>query len=262
MGLALEAPAPKRVVAARSLRAAPGAPRSRARVARQARVQPPSGARLRSVVRAVRPGARRAQPRHPPPAGSRLGAPDRARAAEAPDQRIFEGTPPAAATDFLDALRATLCVDENRLFGIGNGSGGRFMLNWLATRDRASAAPRLRAAAMVGTYSRQTLGSPLPLIFLHSLESANSRAVAGDVDGTRALATLKTFAQCGDSTTPVSVEGCQSQGMTVIPGCVDYAGCAEPFRFCHHDSPDQVGDPWPCFGTRAILQFFEPFLAD
>jgi hypothetical protein len=60
----------------------------------------------------------------------------------------------------------------------------------------------------------------------------------------------------------VSVPGCVSGGKTVNPGCVDFDACTAPLRFCHHDDPIGMttGDPWPCFATAAIYQFFEPYL--
>lgn len=180
-------------------------------------------------------------------------------APEAPDLWSFDQVSVNDATALLDELRAKLCLDESRLFVVGNGSGGRFMLGWLGARDRAGASPRVRAAAMVGTYIRQSqaLGLPLPLLFLHAISSANSDAVAGDPDGTRALGAFRTFNQCGETSTPMSLAGCETMGMTVDPGCVDFQGCAEALRFCHHDSPDGSGDLWPCFGSRAIVEFFE-----
>jgi hypothetical protein len=178
-------------------------------------------------------------------------------APEPQDQRSFENSNVDDATVLLDELRATLCLDESRLFVEGNGSGGRFMLSWLGARDRAGASPRIRGAAMVGTYTRQAVGMPLPLIFLHSISSNHSHSVAADRDGAKALAALRTFNQCGESSMTVSLAGCETMGTSVEPGCVDFQGCAEPLRFCHHDSPDRPGDPFPCFGSRAIVEFFE-----
>jgi len=48
----------------------------------------------------------------------------------------------------------------------------------------------------------------------------------------------------------------------VNPGCVDFEGCTQPLRFCHHDdlSGQNNGDPWSCVATPAIYQFFSLFL--
>jgi len=48
----------------------------------------------------------------------------------------------------------------------------------------------------------------------------------------------------------------------VNPGCVDFDACAAPLRWCQHDDPIQstAGDPWPCFASAAIFEFFAPYL--
>ncbi|MEO6601010.1 MAG: hypothetical protein ABIQ16_14110 [Polyangiaceae bacterium] len=179
----------------------------------------------------------------------------------------FESLPPILTTQPIDTLAtvlaqllATHCIDERRVFGVGNGSGGRALMSWIVTHDKATPLPPFRAVAIVGTYYGRLTWQPTPLLFLHPLLSNNSRAVASDADGMKAFGIFAAANSCGAATTEASMMGCQAGGMAVEPGCWDIGGCAAPLRFCHHDGPDQAGDAWPCFGTAAIAQFFEPYL--
>jgi hypothetical protein len=62
---------------------------------------------------------------------------------------------------------------------------------------------------------------------------------------------------CDASTTPATVDG--TLGCNLTPGCVDFASCSVPFRWCQHDGIDRGEDSWPCFASAAILQFFQLF---
>jgi hypothetical protein len=166
---------------------------------------------------------------------------------------------PATLTKVLDEVLATLCVDENRLFAVGNGSGGRVLTSWVAARDKAAIMPRFRALAVVGTYYGKITWQPTPLLFVHGLKSGNSAGVANDSDGMKAFKILSTANACGEATTtPVTAAACPGQGgVSVDPGCVDLSQCAAPLRFCHFDGPAE-SDTWPCFANAAISKFFEP----
>ncbi len=74
--------------------------------------------------------------------------------------------------------------------------------------------------------------------------------------GMKALALLMTANECSsDSSVPFATAGCEKNA-AIDPGCVDLDECAAPLCFCHHSSPDSSGDPWPCFATSAIHEFF------
>jgi hypothetical protein len=70
------------------------------------------------------------------------------------------------------------------------------MISWLSLGKELPAMPPFRAVAMVGTYQRVTTPPPLPLLFLHSLFSNNSRGIAQDADGMKAPALLMTANEC------------------------------------------------------------------
>ena len=161
---------------------------------------------------------------------------------------------------FLADTLAELCVDQRRIFGAGNGSGGRVLIKLADEIIRLGNPPglRFRAMGVVGTYYGGGL-NPYPTIFIHPLSSLNSAGVAQDEDGTKALQLFLTRNACGATSTPVSVAGCASSP-SVTPGCVDFDACSAPLRWCHHNENVTVGDPWPCFATAAIYQFFEPYL--
>lgn len=170
----------------------------------------------------------------------------------------FESVSRASVSVLFNKLLETACLDMNRLFAVGNGSGGRFMMSWLAVQPGTPQLPAFRAAAVVGTYYREPTPGPLPLLFIHPLLSSNSRGVAQDEDGMKAFALLMKANQCSsDSSKPFAAAGCTTPA--VDPGCVDLDSCAAPLRFCHHDSPNSDGDPWPCFATSAVYQFFEGY---
>jgi len=172
----------------------------------------------------------------------------------------FESRRVADFSTMLTNVLNELCIDERRVFGVGNGSGGRVIIKWNSTSSAQVGIPALRAIAMVGTYIVGFQAAPLPIIFIHPLTSTNSANVAGDADGSKALKAFRTRNGCGESSVPVSAASCSGGG--VNPGCVDFDGCTQPLRFCHHDdlSGQSGGDPWSCVATPAIYQFFSRFL--
>lgn len=169
----------------------------------------------------------------------------------------FEYHDPADLSAILDGLLTELCVDQRRMFAVGNGSGGRFLIDWIDHMARRDG-PRFRAAAVVGTYYGRYLQGPLATLFIHGTNSRNSAAVSLDADGTKALAIFRTRNMCGEASTPVTVAVCARTGAPPNPGCVDFDDCAAPLRWCQTDDPVQssAGDQWPCFAGAAIHEFF------
>jgi hypothetical protein len=174
----------------------------------------------------------------------------------------FESRKAADFSAMLTNVLNELCIDQRRVFGVGNGSGGRAVIKWSSTSSAQVGIPALRGIAMVGTYIVGFQAAPLPLIFIHPLTSSNSAGVAGDADGAKAIKAFRTRNACGESSVSVSAASCSAGGMPVDPGCVDFDGCAQPLRFCHHDdlTGQSGGDPWSCVATPAIYQFFSRFL--
>ena len=169
----------------------------------------------------------------------------------------FESRMAADFSTMLKNVLNELCIDQRRVFGVGNGSGGRAIFKWRSTSSAQVGIPALRGIAMVGTYI-VGFQVPLPIIFIHPLTSTNSASV-GDADGIKAVNAFRIRNGCGESSVPVSAASCAAGGN---PGCVDFEGCTQPLRFCHHDdlSGQSGGDPWTCMATPAIYQFFSLFL--
>lgn len=178
----------------------------------------------------------------------------------------FEERPVQDFSQMLTNILNELCIDQRRIFVVGNGSGGRALTKWItytASPNATSVIPAFRGFAMVGTIiGSGNRGGPLPTIFIHPLESHNSAGIANDSDGTKALSYFRTRNSCGESSVPVTAAGCVAGGMPVNPGCVDFDGCAQPLRFCHHDdlTNQSSGDPWSCMASPAIFQFFASYL--
>jgi hypothetical protein len=173
----------------------------------------------------------------------------------------FESRKAADFSTMLTNALNELCIDQRRVFGVGNGSGGRAIIQWNSASSAQVGIPALRAIAMVGTYIVGFQAAPLPIIFIHPLTSANSGGV-GDSDGMKALKAFRTRNACGESSVPVAATSCTAGGMAVDPGCVDFDGCTQPLRFCHHDdlTGQSGGDPWSCVASPALYQFFSRFL--
>src|SRR6266540_443680 len=148
----------------------------------------------------------------------------------------------------IDGLLRELCIDERRIFGAGNGSGGRFLFRWIAATANPvfnvnPTVPQLRAAAMVGIYITGPRQGPLPTIFIHPLKTSSST----DPDGAMAAQSFATRNACGTSTTPATSG--ETAGCGLTPGCVDFDSCSAPLRWCQHNGTDHGEDPWPCFAS-------------
>jgi hypothetical protein len=190
----------------------------------------------------------------------------------APDARLlltaasmanFESVDTARLSSLLVDTLAELCIDERRIFGVGSGSGGRFLIRLvdLVGRSGTPRGLRFRAAGVVGTYFSGGRQGAYPTIFIHAANSQNSASIAQDADGTKAVQIFRTRNVCGESSTPASasVAGCMAGAAPVSTGCVDFADCSAPLRWCQYGDPAQAvsADHWPCFAGGAILDFFE-----
>ncbi len=161
-------------------------------------------------------------------------------------------------SELLEQVNDTFCIDETRIFGVGNGSGGRFLMQWVSARDGMQRnteprEPRFFATALVSSFTSSWDWLPRPTLFIHGIDAADG----SDPDGTQGLALLREQNECTAAATAITGIGCEDEA--IHPGCVDFAECSADLRWCQHDDPSQAqaGDPWPCFASSAIRQFFD-----
>jgi len=155
------------------------------------------------------------------------------------------------------ALDATACYDKNRVFATGHSSGAQFIVQRLCAGEA-----RWRAVAPVASSVYCSAWQPIPALVIHGIGDTERQAYGlDDGDGLKDIVPYRTSNGCQETYTEVPVDGCNSGGVQVDPGCRDFDGCSEPTRWCQHNDP-QYGTSHhgvPCFGARVIKQFFDTF---
>jgi len=173
----------------------------------------------------------------------------------------FEGLPEADFVAQLEADLAEVCFDESRVFGAGNGSGGRVLMQRFVPPANP-ALPALRAVAVVGSFTGKPK-PPTPTLFIHSANWSESK-VFDDVDGKKALDVFLTGNACSDSSTPLDIAACSAGALTIDPHCVEFDDCVAAVRWCQPDDLGPTaasnGDGWPCFANEVIDEFFSRYL--
>jgi poly(3-hydroxybutyrate) depolymerase len=167
-----------------------------------------------------------------------------------------QSDPPKVEAIF-DALDAIACYDQNRVFATGHSSGAQFIVQRLCAGEA-----RWRAVAPVASSVYCSAWEPIPALVIHGIGDVEREAYGlDDGDGLKDIVPYRTSNGCQESFTEVPVEGCNSGGVQVSPGCRDFEGCGELTRWCQHDDP-QYGTSHhgvPCFGARVIKEFFDSF---
>lgn len=156
-----------------------------------------------------------------------------------------------------DALEANVCYDRNRVFTTGHSSGAQFIVQRLCAGER-----RFRAVAPVASSVYCQSWDPIPALVIHGIGDVEREAYGlNDGDGLKDIVPYRTSNGCSESYTTLDVEGCNSGGVQVKPGCREFDGCTETTLWCQHDDP-QYGTSHhgvPCFGARVIKSFFDSF---
>jgi hypothetical protein len=154
-----------------------------------------------------------------------------------------------------DALDASACYDQNRVFAAGHSSGAQFIVQRLCAGER-----RFRAVSPVASSVYCQSWDPVPALVIHGIGDQEREAYGlNDGDGEKDIVPYRTSNSCQETFAPVEVEGCQSGGVQVEPGCRDFDGCVERTRWCQHNDP-QYGTSHhgvPCFGARVMKDFFD-----
>jgi hypothetical protein len=156
-----------------------------------------------------------------------------------------------------DALDALACYDRNRVFATGHSSGAQFIVQRLCAGES-----RWRAVAPVASSVYCSSWQPIPALVIHGIGDVEREAYGlDDGDGLKDIVPYRTSNGCQESSVEVVVDGCNSGGVQVSPGCRDFDGCGQTTRWCQHDDP-QYGTSHhgvPCFGARVMKQFFDGY---
>jgi polyhydroxybutyrate depolymerase len=156
-----------------------------------------------------------------------------------------------------NALDATACYDKHRVFATGHSSGAQFIVQRLCAGEA-----RFRAVATVASSVYCSSWQPIPALVIHGIGDTERQAYGlNDGEGLKDIVPYRTSNGCQETYTDVPVDGCNSGGVQVDPGCRDFDGCSERTRWCQHNDP-QYGTSHhgvPCFGARVIQQFFDTY---
>jgi polyhydroxybutyrate depolymerase len=161
------------------------------------------------------------------------------------------------------ALLSQGCVDENRIYATGHSSGAQFVVQLLCSGDADFDAVAPVASSV---YCQEWENGPVPALIIHGVQDVE-RTMYGlnDGNGMKDLQPYLTSNACGSMSTPFDpdLSRCGNvQGVNGMPfndGCVEFSGCSAKTLWCNHNDP-QYGTSnhgIPCFGVRAIYDFFE-----
>ena len=162
------------------------------------------------------------------------------------------------------AILTQACVDENRVYATGHSSGAQMVAQLLCSGDGNFDAVAPVASSV---YCSKWKNGPIPSLTIHGVQDSERAAYGlNDGNGAKDIQTYLTSNMCTMTSTPFDpvLTGCTNvkTGIDNKPfddGCVEFSGCAAPTRWCNHNDP-QYGTSnhgIPCFGVRAIYDFFE-----
>jgi poly(3-hydroxybutyrate) depolymerase len=154
-----------------------------------------------------------------------------------------------------DTLVNDHCVDTGRVFATGHSSGAQFIVQILQGNHSADAAHfgfKGVAPVAASAYNHNT---PVAVMYIQNQYDTVRKSSGKDVVDDFVAAN-----QCSrDSAAYAGIDGCQSDGAQVNPGCVEYSGCSVPTVWCSHDDPQysNTGHGVPCFAATAMDYFFK-----
>jgi poly(3-hydroxybutyrate) depolymerase len=166
-------------------------------------------------------------------------------------------------TEVQAAVLSQACVDENRIYATGHSSGAQFVVSLLCSGDADFDAVAPVASSV---YCQKWKNGPVPSLVIHGVkDEERTKYNLNDGDGKKDLQPYLTSNMCQMTTTPFTpdVSKCNNiqgiDGKAFNPGCVEFAGCSVKTRWCNHNDPNYgtTNHGIPCFGVRAIYDFFE-----
>jgi polyhydroxybutyrate depolymerase len=166
--------------------------------------------------------------------------------------------------DAYEALLSQACVDENRIYATGHSSGAQMIVQLLCSGDAAFDGVAPVASSV---YCQKWKNGAVPALIIHGVQDTERQAYGlNDGNGQKDLQPYLTSNSCQMTSTPfdpdVSKCGGVTNGIDGKPfndGCVEFSGCSAKTKWCNHNDP-QYGTSnhgIPCFGVRAIYDFFE-----
>ena len=166
-------------------------------------------------------------------------------------------------TEVQAAILSQACVDENRIYATGHSSGAQFIAALLCSGDADFDAVAPVASSV---YCQKWKNGAVPSLIIHGVkDEERTKYNLNDGDGKKDLQPYLTSNMCTMTSTPFQpdVSKCTNiqgiDGKAFSPGCVEFSGCSVKTRWCNHNDP-QYGTSnhgIPCFGVRAIYDFFE-----
>ena len=165
--------------------------------------------------------------------------------------------------DVKAAISSQACVDENRIYATGHSSGAQFVVQLLCSGDGDFDAVAPVASSV---YCQKWKNGAVPSLIIHGvLDQERTMYGLNDGDGKKDLQPYLSSNTCQMTSTPFEpdVSKCTNikgiDGKAFNPGCVEFSGCSAKTRWCNHNDPNYgtSNHGIPCFGVRAIYDFFE-----
>jgi len=161
------------------------------------------------------------------------------------------------------AISSQACVDENRIYATGHSSGAQFVVSLLCSGDGDFDAVAPVASSV---YCQKWKDGAVPSLIIHGVkDEERTKYNLNDGDGKKDLQPYLASNMCEMTSTPFepNVSSCNIasgiDGKPFNPGCVEFSGCSVKTRWCNHNDPNYgtSNHGIPCFGVRAIYDFFE-----
>jgi hypothetical protein len=162
------------------------------------------------------------------------------------------------------AILSEACVDENRIYATGHSSGAQMVAQLLCSGDGDFDAVAPVASSV---YCSKWKKGAIPSLTIHGVMDSERAAYGlNDGNGAKDIQTYVTSNMCTMTSTPFDpvLTGCTNvktgiDGKPFAAGCVEFSGCSVPTRWCNHNDPNYgtSNHGIPCFGVRAIYDFFE-----
>jgi poly(3-hydroxybutyrate) depolymerase len=156
-------------------------------------------------------------------------------------------------TKLYDDLVNNYCVDVDHVFATGHSSGAQFIVQMLThSADVEHLGIKAMAPVAASSYNHNT---QMPVMYIQNKNDSVRMSDGKDVVDDFVAANM-----CDSSSMPYAgVDACQSSGMQVDPGCIEYDNCSVPTIWCSHNDPQysNTGHGVPCFAAQAMNDFFK-----